>query len=158
MKTLRVAQVCTQAPMHALVVQQDTPLEEVIRDFASDHTLRGIFLVDDAGRLAGVINRHDLLAWARFQFNLSSRSEPLRLSQVRRMVSAAHACDLAAPGSRQAAVRPEDSLEDALERMARYDLTDIPVVDAAGRIVDDLRLSEVLLSALSAQGEAHEVR
>jgi len=42
----------------------------------------------------------------------------------------------------------DDALDTALNRMARYGLTAIPVVDEQGRVVNDLRLSEILAFAL----------
>jgi CBS domain-containing protein len=152
MKTIHVSQLAKQVPMHALVMHQDTPLDELIKNFIADHSFRGVFLVDDEKRLVGVVNRHDMLNWARFQFNLQGRNEPLRLGQLRRLVSATRARDLAAPGSAESAVRSEDTLADALDKMARHDLVDIPVVDETGHIVDDLRLSEVLAFALQVEG------
>ena len=65
MKNTKIAAASQQSPMGALLLPADTPLAEAIGRFASDPTLHGIFLVDNAGRLAGVINNHDLLDWAR---------------------------------------------------------------------------------------------
>ncbi|MBU0492047.1 MAG: CBS domain-containing protein [Chloroflexi bacterium] len=154
MKTIRVSELYKQVPMHALVRSQDTPLEELLQTFAADPGLRGIFLVDSRERLAGVISHSDLLNWARVQLGLplpgAGQSFSLsRASQIRRLVLATRASDIADPDSDHAGVRPDDTLADALTEMAHHDLDVIPVVDDAGRILDDLRLSEVLAYALN---------
>ncbi len=51
------------------------------------------------------------------------------------------------------AVRLDDTIEDALLIMARYALEDIAVLDQEGRVVNDLRLSEVLKVALRLSAE-----
>ena len=70
------------------------------------------------------------------------------LGQVRRLVLAQHARDLARAGSREAAVHEDDTLDTALTRMTEHYLTAIPVLDEQGRAINDLRLSEILAVAL----------
>ena len=151
MREIPVSRLCKGSVTPAMVVHQDTPLEQVIGQFVGDHTLSSIFLVDDSHRLVGVVDRHRLLNWARLRFNLAGQMPQLRLTEMRRLVLATRACDIATVDGDQLAVRREDSLADALERMARHDLVDIPVVDERGRIVDSLRLSEVLACAFQAE-------
>ena len=115
---------------------------------ASSHDLHGLFLVDEADRLVGIINNQDLLQWGQIHLDLPLPATSVTLGQVRRLVKARQARDLARPGSAEAAVREDDTLDTALNRMARYGLTAIPVVDEQGRVVNDLRLSEILAYAL----------
>jgi CBS domain-containing protein len=147
-KTVKVAEVCRQTPLQSLVAQSEVSLGWVIHEFASCHDLHGIFLVGDQNELVGIINNQDLLQWAQINMDLPIPVSSVTLGQVRRLVQARRARDLAQPGSANAAVREDDTLDAALKRMARYDLTAIPVVDEKGRVVNDLRLSEVLAYAL----------
>ena len=144
MRTVPIADVCEQSQMQALVVEGDMPLAEAVRRFATDHTLRGIFLTDSNSRLSGVINKQDLLHWVSLQLDQPAAGEPMTVGQMRRLVSAQRVADLAAPGSAKAAVRLDQTLADALHNMTYYKLADIPVIDSDGRIVNDLRLSEIL--------------
>ncbi len=48
-------------------------------------------------------------------------------------------------------MRVNETISDALVRMASFELEDIAVLDEEGRIVNDLRLSEVLSFALPIQ-------
>jgi CBS-domain-containing membrane protein len=135
--------------MEGLVVHQKTPLIDAIRQFAADHTLHSIFIVDHLGRLTGVINNSDLLDWARLHFDLLPSDLPLPVGKVRRLLSAETVHDLALPDSHKMAVSMSDELGEALMKMAEFELEDIPVVDDQGVLVNDLRLSEVLAFALS---------
>ena len=78
------------------------------------------------------------------QLNQVPAGEPLSRGQMRRLLKAERAADLAAAGSEEAAVHLDETVADALQKMTYDGLTDIPVVDADGRIVNDLRLSEIL--------------
>ena len=148
MKTTKIASVCQKSPMGALIVAEDLPLDEAIRRFASDATLHGIFLLDADDRFAGVISNRDLLDWARMQFDLLSRDFMLPVGKVRRLLNAKTVGDLALPDSVKMAASLEDSLASALFTMSEYGLEDLAILDAEGRIVNDLRLSEVLHFAL----------
>jgi CBS-domain-containing membrane protein len=148
MKTVRVFEVSRQTPLQSLVIRADTALEIAINHLAKDHALHGLFLVDDEQRLIGVVNNHDLLDWSRIQLDVRLPITQLSLGQIRRLVLAERARDLARAGSENAAVREDDTLADALTKMSRYGLTSIPVLDEDRRIVNDLRLSEVLAVAL----------
>ncbi len=143
--------------MRSMVIHYNTPLDVAIERFAADDELHGIFLMDDNGRLVGVINNHSLLQWARLRFRLPSGALGLSLSQVRRLVLADIMQDLVMPGSDEAVVRMSDTIADALAKMSNYNLLDIPVVDDHGRIVNDLRLSEILSFAVRAPAAAETV-
>ena len=149
MKTVQVAQVSAISDLQALIVRGDMPLAEAIRQFADNHDLRGIFLTDGDGRLTGVVNKRDLLNWVSMQLDQPPAGEPLTIGQMRRLVGAQRVSDLAAAGSAQAAVRLDESLADALQRMTYFGLADVPVIDENGRIVNDLRLSEILAYMLA---------
>jgi CBS-domain-containing membrane protein len=135
--------------MQALVVQQDMPLAEAVRQFATNHALRGIFLIDEMQQLVGVVNKLDLLRWVGMQLDEPPAGEPISVGEMRRLVTAQKVADLAATGSGQAAVRLDETVADALRKMTYYQLADIPVVDDEGRVVNDLRLSEILTFMLA---------
>lgn len=144
MQTVKVAEICETSDMQAMVVEGDMLLDDAVRQFATDHDLRGIFLTGPDGELTGVVNKIDLLNWVSMQLDQLPAGEPLNKGQMRRLLGAKHVSDLAARGSEEAAVRLDETVADALYTMTSHRLTDIPVVDASGRIVNDLRLSEIL--------------
>lgn len=135
--------------MRALVVGKATPLEVAIQQFAADtHGRRAIFVTDENGRLQGVVNNHDLLHWARLRLDLPHMDVTLPIGKIRRLMSAETILDLAVPGSENTAVSLDNTLAETVNKMARYNLEDIPVLDENGRVVNDLRLSEILSFAL----------
>lgn len=148
MESTPIARVCQYSPMQALVVAPDQPLEEVIDELAHARSRYAIFLADADGRFVGVVSNSDLLDWARLQFDLLPGEFRLPVSKVRRLLAAEKIGDLAVPDSQQMAVRLDDTLGLALRKMSSYTLEDIAVLDSDGRIVNDLRLSEVLAFAL----------
>jgi CBS domain-containing protein len=153
MKSVTVDQVYRQKPMRALVLKQDMSLPDVLETFVSDYTLKGVFLTDEDGRLTGIINRHDLLHWARVQFDLPPSTSRLRLGRLRRLLLATRALDIASSNSKVAAVTPQETLADVLEKMVRHDLMDIPVVDDDGHILGDMHLTKLLSFVLQSDAE-----
>ena len=150
MKNTPVAEVSAQSTMKALVLPERTPLTEAIDRFASNEGQHGIFLTGDDGRFSGVVNNEDLLDWARLQFDVMP-GDPLPVGKVRRLISATTISDLAGRNSVRMSVRVNETISDALVRMASFELEDIAVLDEEGRVVNDLRLSEVLSFALAIQ-------
>ena len=150
MKKTLVAEVSALSTMKALVLPGRTPLAEAIDRFASNEGQHGIFLTGNDGRLSGVVNNDDLLDWARLQFDVMP-GDPLPVGKVRRLISATTIADLAGRNSERMSVRVNETISDALIRMASFELEDIAVLDEDGRIVNDLRLSEVLSFALRAE-------
>ena len=61
MQTIFVGEVCEQSEMRALVVDKDMSLTDAVKQFATNHNLRGIFITGDAGRLVGVIWPEDVI-------------------------------------------------------------------------------------------------
>ena len=147
-RRLRVRDVFSIDRSLALVVDEDTPLKEVIRKFAERADLRGIFVVDGNRRLAGVITRGDLLAWARLAFGPRGPESRFSWDRLRRLTEATTAKEACSRYCHLSAVRPDDPLETALIHMISYELIDVPVVDKEGRILGDIRLTEILAKAL----------
>lgn len=148
MESTPIARVCEYSPMQALVVAPDAALEDVIDELANARSRYAIFLAAEEGRFKGAVSNSDLLDWARLQFDLLPDESRLPKSKVRRLLAAQQIGDLAGPESSDMSVRLEDTLALALRKMSAYALEDIAVLDKNGRIVNDLRLSEVLAFAL----------
>jgi CBS domain-containing protein len=133
-------------------VKEDTPIRTVIREFAERGELRGVFVVDDKGTLTGVVTRHDLLAWAAVVIGHLGVEYRFSWERLLRIASATTAKEACHPMSRFASVRPDDPLSHALLIMVTHHLIDVPVLDTKGRIIGDLRLTEVLAKALEKRG------
>ncbi|MEZ4560872.1 MAG: hypothetical protein R2854_31300 [Caldilineaceae bacterium] len=104
-----------------------------------------------------MVNNSDLLDWKASAIQPVAGSLPLPVHRVRRLLKAQQISDLAAAESRQMSVKLTDTLAQALDTMSRYDLEDLAVTDEDGRVVNDLRLSEVLAFALKVYGRTNGI-
>ena len=154
MKPLRVKDVHEAAGTVALLVNESNSLEEVLRRFSQEAALRGIFVTDDSGRLAGVITRRDLLDWIRLRLGTALQG-PLTQDGIMRLahlVRVGTARDAIHPGGEEVSIRPDDPLDQALQIMLDSDIIALPVIDDEGRILGDLTLSDVLRHLLGPPG------
>ena len=145
-----VSELCDISPMRALIVAKDTSLEDVLERLAQDHDLRSIFIIDDAEKLVGVVNPHDLLQLVRVRLQMPRDNQQVSIRRVRQLVLAETIMDLPMVIGKETAVSLTETLADTLNKMTQYNLVSIPVIDDAGRVVNDLRLSEVLSFAMMA--------
>jgi predicted transcriptional regulator len=145
---LLVKDVFHSAPSFSLVVEESTPIKEIIKNFAEREELRGIFVADKEGRLSGVVTRKDLLIWTRIKFGLKGSADFFRWRDAFEVARATVARDICCKDGDQSFVHPETSIENALMVMQNNDLIDIPVVDKDRQILGDLHLSDILAKAL----------
>lgn len=152
MQTVQVSEVMESRSEYSLHIHPDTPLERVIERFVAKDVLRSIFLVDEEDRLVGVVNRRDLLDWARLRLDIPLGVHPTSLATVRRLVLASRVRDVMTPESESLSVQPNDTLDRAIDIMVRSDLLDLPVVDADARVLGVIRLSDILAYAVATPG------
>ena len=131
----------------SLIVSFDEDFSLVIKRFANQPEARGIFVADEARHLLGVITRRDLLDWARVKLGSALQLKWSTKSQAFRLITLMHASkagEVMHSESQRAAVKADDSLAKALQLMIDLDLVVLPVVDDANRIIEDLKLDEIL--------------
>lgn len=138
----------------SLIVLPTEDFSVVVDRFARSPEARGIFVVDDERRLLGVITRSDLLYWARVKVGAvrvtrATKGDAFRLITL---MHASTAGDVMHPDSHKAAVKATDSLAKALQLMIDLDLVVVPVVDEQNRIVEDLKLDEILAVIVAQEG------
>lgn len=147
MSTILVREVYDPQGTFSLLVRSEAPLEEVLRCFAQETCVRSLFVTDAEGRLVGVITRSDLVHWARLRLGTALRGvagEPETILRLVQLIRASTAGEAVHPQSGGVAVRLDEPLDLALQRMLQADLIAIPVVDDEGRVVGDLTFSRVL--------------
>lgn len=140
----------------SLIVGPDEDFSTVIQRFARLPQARGIFVADAERRLLGVITREDLLDWARVKLGDFLQLSPAKRDKAYRfagLMRASTAGEVMHPASHRAAVKADDTLARALRLMIELDLIVLPVVDDANRIVEDLKLSEILGRIVEEEGE-----
>ncbi len=127
-----------------VLMPADSSLEETIGALVREPSLRGIFLADSKQRFVGMVTRLDLIRWAHLNLTGGKGRHEIPISEFFRIVDARKAKDLASGDARILAVREKDSLQAALDKMLDYEEDVIPVLDGEGKVLGDLRLSEVL--------------
>jgi len=125
-------------------IPADSSLEDVIGALVREPSLRGIFLVNSKQKLVGKVTRLDLIRWAHLNLTGGKGRHEIPISEFFRIVDARKAKDLASGDPRILAVRENDTLQAALDKMLDYEEDVIPVLDNDGKVLGDLRLSEVL--------------
>jgi predicted transcriptional regulator len=135
----------------SLIVDEEEQINEIIKHYAEDPSLSGIFVVDKKQKLKGVITRNDLLQWAKFKIGADIGSATVYVDEINRYAFSTTAKEIMYRYSVETFVKPEDSLESALDMMLNEDILSIPVVDEEKKIVGDLTLSEVLNAIVKTQ-------
>lgn len=148
MKTILVEEVYHLSVPGSISVPEGTSLKEVVTRFAREPELRAVFLVDSHQRFTGTIRRADLLKWLYFQLFGRLGEEKGSTGEILRLAFATKAKDLARGDWRYFGVKPSDTVQTALERMIAYGDAIIPVLDDEGKVLGDLRVTEVLLKTL----------
>jgi CBS-domain-containing membrane protein len=123
-------------------VLADTPFREVVRRFVAHPELKCVFVVDSREHLVGILDRHDLVMWASSVVG-GRAAQAVEWAELVRMARATTALDACREDS-AVSVHVDDLLDKAFLAMVRHEDIDVPVIDDSGRIVGDLRLSEVL--------------
>jgi CBS domain-containing protein len=144
--SLRVKDVYN-SDMHSLIVDKGTPVEDVIKSFVKKPELRGIFIVDEKKQLVGVITRHDLVNWAKFMAGVPQAKNVNDISESIRVLSKT-AEGMIRKEAKNAAVKLDDSINIALDKMVSLDLIDVPVVNGKEKVVGDLQLVNILKAIL----------
>nr|MDO8083061.1 CBS domain-containing protein [Candidatus Freyarchaeota archaeon] len=146
MISLRVKDVYS-SEMHSLIVGKDTPIEDVIKSFVKKPELRGIFIVDEKTQLIGVITRHDLITWAKFMAGVPQAKNVDDISESIRVLSKT-AEGMIRKETKDAAVKLNDNVNIALDKMISLDLIDVPVINEKDKVVGDLQLLKILKAIL----------
>ena len=148
MKKILVEEVYQLAGPASVSVPDDTSLKEIVNRFAHEPGLRAIFLFDSKRRFAGMIRRVDLVKWLYLKLFGKTGGGTASTGEALRFAFAEKAKDLARGDSESMGVHPGDILQTAMDQMITHGEAIIPVVDKEGKILGDLRISEVLLKAL----------
>jgi CBS domain-containing protein len=123
-------------------------LREVIAKFADGPSVLAVFVIDDSGLFQGAIARKDLLSWVAIKAVGGESSHSMSVGNMRRMLAASTAADLIRNAPSMPVVTESTTLEKALLLMMDSGESILPVVDESGKLVGDLRVSEILNAAL----------
>jgi CBS domain-containing protein len=147
METILVSDVYKLHGTASIAVTEEISLEDIIYRFAHEPGLRCVFLIDEEQRFAGTISRIAIMKWADFQL-FGKWKNGVPNTEVTNKVAAVKAKYLARGDWRSFGVREEDTLAEAFRQMMNSGEDVVPVLDEDGRVIGDLRISEVLLKAI----------
>jgi CBS domain-containing protein len=137
MRNLKVRDLLVFSPAQPRVVQATATVHEVVELLLADRSTREVYLVDDDNRFFGVITLRRLARHA-FTHDVPGQSATEMLD----LVSARNADDLAL--KKAAYVALDDDLEDVLDVMFRFDINEVPVVDADKIVVGSLNMLDLV--------------
>jgi predicted transcriptional regulator len=152
MKTILVRDVHRLHGTASICMDEESALEDIISSYAHEPAIRGVFLVDEEQRFAGVLSRAAILKWADYQL-YGKWKAGVPNSEVTNKISAVKAKYLARGDWHSLGVREDDNLAEAFKQMMSFGEDIVPVIDKDGKIIGDLRLSELLLKAIEAGRE-----
>jgi CBS domain-containing protein len=133
----------------SISVDEDTSLEGIIGTFAQQPSIRGVFLIDKNLRFVCMITRIDLIRWTHLQLSGGKGMDRVPIWDILRLVEARKAKDIAMSYRGTISVKETDTLQSALNQMLVHEEDILPVLDQEGKVLGDLRLSEVLWWFLS---------
>ncbi len=148
-KDIKVKDIMTPLGEHPPVVHIEDLLEDMAQLVVKSKYKRSLYVVDDEGRLVGVIMLPQLLKHVlKGQFGHLAPSAALSRGILDLMFSTV-AQDLM---KRDVVyLHEDDSVEDAIELMLKRDIKDIPVVDSEGRVVGYIDIPTILKFLLEHQ-------
>lgn len=145
---IRIRDIFEPKDMHTLLVYEKDTIRNAIRHFAEDPCCGGIFIIDKDKRFRGVITRYDLLTWAKFKIGAGIESDAISIQEIHKYAHSTKIKEFIEKYSDRLCLTLDNSLLDALNMMLSEDLITVPVVDEKGKILGDLKLSNVLTKIL----------
>ena len=160
MRTVRVEEVMTP---EVVSVREDTPLKGIARTM-HDHGVSGVPVLDDDGRLQGIVSEADLLLFEEEQGKPKEHRsfvewliDPRRLAEIEARTKDARAGDVMTRVV--VTVAPQTPIRQASKVILDAGVKRLPVVDAEGRVVGIVSRRDLLSPVLRSDEEiAREVR
>jgi len=138
MKKVRVSDIRNLITKNASVVKEDDSLLKVAEEIVRDPRTRSVYVIDKSGKLKGIIPVVELIQYLYYEyipqeyifyhFPLALSGEPV-------------AGDIMLP---PVYVHDKDKITDALKKMFKNNLKEIPVVDENMKIIGDLNILELI--------------
>jgi predicted transcriptional regulator len=136
---MTVAQWMTQHPGRAVTVHREASLDEVVERMLEGAGVRDVYVADGRTILGHISQR---------------KIAHLLLAEHRRRHTRRQIMDQIAGGAVQdlmdlhfASARPDEELDNVVDRMLEHDIEDLPVLDAQRQLVGAIRLTTVLQAA-----------
>ena len=121
-----------------LAIPRDLTLEEIAARIDDLRQVRGIYVIDDQGRLQGTLSLGAII-----RNFIAARRKP-RLFHTRSLLASITSEKVADIMDKYVIyARREDDLEATVDRMVQTNIKEIPVVDEVGRIIANIGLFDL---------------
>jgi len=126
------------------MVRDDMGIEYAIKAFASHTHTHVLFVVNKDGVLTGIVKLKQLLEWVKVKLNIVSEKHIVTRSDAFEVLRLSQSCTIKEITSEIISVKQGDTIAHAVNLMAEKEMVEIPVVDDAGKLVGELRISDLL--------------
>ncbi len=137
-----------------LTAREDDAIETAIWQFVRQPDVHTLFIIDEQEKLKGLLKLHYILNWVKLKLgmDLTDRASmrvagTFQAFEIMKLCQSQTIGDIISPA---AAVKPSDTLEQALHIMVHEQLEELPVVDESGRFAGEVRLTQLLSRMLEA--------
>jgi CBS domain-containing protein len=148
MKKITVKEIYNPNDSCYLCFQENASLTKIAEKFAHDPYLRAVFLTNAKQQFNGMVRRSDMMKWLYLQVYGKTGGDARSTGEALHLTFAKEAIDLARGDANSIGVKPDDTLQKALDKMIAHSESIVPVLDNEDRILGDLRASTVLKKAL----------
>lgn len=130
------------------ILAASASLRDVVEALDYKPDLAAVYVVDARDRYVGLVTRSDLAAWIDHNLAPTAEAGGLDGEGLADRISQAGAEEAVHPRSTEVAVEPSEPVEHALRRMIETGLPVVPVVDAEGSVLGELRTPRLLTHLL----------
>jgi CBS domain-containing protein len=139
------------------IVRADTPLHEIVQAMLAQPGVHVVCVVNDDGRLVGVLDLHALaddlffhIMPEEFMSHVTDLEEAMRFAEMSGVRTAADAMH------EPVWVKRGEKVKDAFKRMHKHDLQGLPIVDDRYRVTGYINLLELAAVCLVQQADGSE--
>ncbi len=140
MENVRVKDVYKTLTKEPPVLKADDPLKAVVHILLKDPRYKSVFVVDDTGRLIGIVSTLIFLKVSHYLYGKRSVMKDDVFNAIK-SAKAKKVGDIMHP---PVFVYEETKILDVLEMISRENIQELPVVDGEGKVIGDLNCLEIL--------------
>jgi len=144
MNQLPVTIISENCPQRALRVTPNSKLDELWGLLLTEEAPNAVFLLDERGGLAGILNFKELLAWGWLYLGHLSRLFAMFERKLMRLARAQTAVDWRMLNSQEMAISQQATVAEGVDTLLVSNLDVAASVDENGRAVNDLHLEDLL--------------
>ncbi len=140
-----------------LKASESDSIEAAVRRFVHQPDVHTLFVIDEHKALKGMVKLHHILNWVKLKLgmHIGDRAN-MRMAgafqafEIIRLCQSQTIGDILSPAP---AVKPTDTLEQALHILVHEQLEEVPVVDDQGKLLGEVRLTQLLSRLLDTAPE-----